>query len=629
MTTSPESFQPGLKRQYLLLAVIWSALVMGSAGWNIYQVKQQTLETATTTARANNRKDISFRKWATMHGGVYVPRTAHTPPSPYLNAPDQSAATGAGKVLTLMDPAYMLRQMQESFPDDYGNRSHITSLKLLNPKNAPDAFETTALHAFERGEKERLEIQTLDGQPYLRLMQPFIIEPGCLQCHAHQGYKAGDINGGVSTAILLTPLLALERRHVATQTLSHSAIWLAGIMALGFSYRRQRRDDAAHKANEEQLRLAASVFDNSSEGIAITAVDQRILRVNRAFSEITGYSETEALGQTPAILKSDRHDPDFYAAMWASINATGRWRGEIWNRHKNGELLPEFLSINAVKGANGQVTHYVAVFTDIRESKRNEEMLKSLNDTLMERVGIEVEKNMTQERMLIQQSRLAAMGELVHNISHHWRQPLNTLVLILANLKDAYEDHELTGEYLDKAVANGQRVVQGMSATIDNFRNFFRPNTEKKNFRVGDAVADAIALVSDSFMDSRVEIVRESDAMPGMTFGYPNEFAQVFVSILTNAKEAILGQGRGGTIHIKAKMDAKTVTLSIRDNGGGVPEAVLGKVFNPYFTTRDRGTGIGLYMSRMILEKMDSSVEIRNVEGGAEVLITLLRVVDP
>jgi len=143
-----------------------------------------------------------------------------------------------------MNPAYMLRQMQSDFPDDFGTRSHITSLKPLNPDNAPDAWEAKALHAFEQGSKELLD-NTADRRPALPENDAaFIVQQGCLKCHAHQGYKLGDIRGGISTAVPLAPFLAREREFNASQRLTHGAIWLVGLAVLawlGVSFRRVER----------------------------------------------------------------------------------------------------------------------------------------------------------------------------------------------------------------------------------------------------------------------------------------------------------------------------------------------------------------------------------------------------
>ena len=129
---------------------------------------------------------------------------------------------------------------------------------------------------------------------------------------------------------------------------------------------------------EERLRQAATVFENTREGITITDADERILRVNRAFCELTGYTEEEVQGQTPRLLHSGRQSPEFYAALWTSVLNTGHWQGEVWNRRKNGEVYPELLSISAVKNATGVVTHYVGVFADLSQIKASEEQLDFL-----------------------------------------------------------------------------------------------------------------------------------------------------------------------------------------------------------------------------------------------------------
>ncbi|HEY9198102.1 MAG TPA: EAL domain-containing protein, partial [Gammaproteobacteria bacterium] len=138
------------------------------------------------------------------------------------------------------------------------------------------------------------------------------------------------------------------------------------------------RDITERKRSEANLRLAATVFENTREGVLITDAEKRILRVNRSFCELTGYSEQEVLGQTPRMLQSGRHGPEFYSVLWNSIDTTGHWQGEIWNRRKNGAIFPELLSISAVEDDSGAVSHYVAVFADISQLKETQDELEFL-----------------------------------------------------------------------------------------------------------------------------------------------------------------------------------------------------------------------------------------------------------
>jgi diguanylate cyclase (GGDEF)-like protein/PAS domain S-box-containing protein len=138
------------------------------------------------------------------------------------------------------------------------------------------------------------------------------------------------------------------------------------------------RDITERKRAEEKLRLWGRVFESTAEGVMITDAQERIVAVNRAFTVITGYTETEIIGKTPRFLGSGRQDAEFYAALWDSLKATRQWQGEIWNRRKDGEMYPEWLTISAVEDSNDQVSHYVAVFSDISAMKQSQEQLDFL-----------------------------------------------------------------------------------------------------------------------------------------------------------------------------------------------------------------------------------------------------------
>ena len=248
-----------------------------------------------------------------------------------------------------------------------------------------------------------------------------------------------------------------------------------------------------------------------------------------------------------------------------------------------------------------------------------QEDLVIINQSLEERVRQAVEELRKKDQVMIIQSRQAAMGEMIGNIAHQWRQPLNALSLLLANIKDAYLYDEMDVAYMEQAISDGNRLVQKMSATISDFRNFFRPDKERISFSGSKQIGDAITLMSSSFNHANIALRIDSDNET-MFFGFPNEFSQVLLNLLSNSKEAILGHGveRGEVvIQIGAKEGQGVVTL--RDNGGGIPVELLDRVFEPYFSTKPMGTGIGLYMSKMIIERnMEGTISVRNVEGGAE-----------
>jgi len=368
----------------ILMGILWSALVAGSMAWGLHQQKQSILNAAATAARTNINKDQSFRKWTNSHGGVYVPTTEHTPPNPYLKVPDRDVVTTTGKTLTLMNHAYVLRQMQSDFPDNYGTKSHITSLKPLNPNNAPDAWEAKALHAFEQGNMEFWEAQQIDGQPYLRMMLPFIVEQSCLKCHAQQGYQLGDIRDGISSAVSLAPFMARERKFGVSLILAHGAAWLiglAGLVWLGISFRRvQRLETLARSAAAvaESERRFRAVAQSANDTIISADSIGKVVGWNAAAERLFGYTEAEIIGQPLTVLMPERfrtlHSEGLVRMVAGGMPHVIGKTVEVFGLRKDGSELPVELSLAQWQAADGQF--FTAIIRDITKRKQTEQALQ-------------------------------------------------------------------------------------------------------------------------------------------------------------------------------------------------------------------------------------------------------------
>jgi len=232
-----------------------------------------------------------------------------------------------------------------------------------------------------------------------------------------------------------------------------------------------------------------------------------------------------------------------------------------------------------------------------------------------------VEALREQEQLLIHQSRQAAMGEMIGNIAHQWRQPLNALGLVVQQLPVFYEFGEFTKDYLDKSVKQAMELIQHMSKTIDDFRDYFRPYREKVEFKLSEATTNTVSLIKDSFRNQHISIeymVIEDSVI----FGYPNEFAQALLNILNNARDAITERHPDNPkVIIFISRQGSRAVITISDNAGGIPEDIINKIFDPYFSTKGpmAGTGIGLYMTKTIIEKnMGGIIAARNIANGAE-----------
>jgi len=247
-----------LRRYVLALILFWTAGVAVSLGWNIYQMQQSILDLVGASASTIYEKDVLYRRWVSMKGGVYAPISEVTPANPYLRVANRDVTTTGGLSLTLINPAYMTRQVNElARLGVYNFQGHITSLNPIRPANAPDPWEARALKSFERGEKEQRTIERLSGQEYFRLMRPFVTEKSCLKCHAAQGYRQGDIRGGISVSIPMAPLRQVEYIRVIQLSLAHVFLWGISLVVIGRVTKRLQAQTKKREKAEEMIRALA------------------------------------------------------------------------------------------------------------------------------------------------------------------------------------------------------------------------------------------------------------------------------------------------------------------------------------------------------------------------------------
>jgi C4-dicarboxylate-specific signal transduction histidine kinase len=251
-------------------------------------------------------------------------------------------------------------------------------------------------------------------------------------------------------------------------------------------------------------------------------------------------------------------------------------------------------------------------------SKRRE--LQELNSSLENMVKKQIATQREKDKILIQRSKMAEMGDMLSMIAHQWRQPLNQLTYILMNIESAYEYNDLSKEYLSKKIKEGNEQLEYMSSTIDEFRNFFKPDKQKEYMIVDDVVESAVSLMASSLKANNIEL--ELDLNIDIKHNiYKNEFMQVIVNLLKNAKDVLKQNGvESPKIEIKTYILDKNTIIAVCDNGGGVPDDLKDKIFEPYFSTKNEknGTGLGLYMSKTIInEHHDGDIYVTNTQDGA------------
>ena len=224
-----------------------------------------------------------------------------------------------------------------------------------------------------------------------------------------------------------------------------------------------------------------------------------------------------------------------------------------------------------------------------------------------------------QKELMVHQSKLASMGEMLGNIAHQWRQPLTHLSYTLINIEEAQTHGELDEVYLKKKIDESHRQLRFMSDTIEGFQEFYKPNREKEEFSLAKASEETLEIMSSILEKNEIEVklVVHNDTW---VFNHKNEYKQVLLNLISNAKDALLSRG---VISPKIIITIDDKSVWVEDTAGGVNKKILQRICEPYFTTKEGNTGIGLYMSKMIVEKkMGAMLSIENSKNGLKVLIS-------
>jgi PAS domain S-box-containing protein len=409
--------------------------------------------------------------------------------------------------------------------------------------------------------------------------------------------------------------------------------------------------EKANAENEERLKL---VLDGTNDGIWDWDIQSGRIEINRRWAEMIGYAPEEIVRHVQSWV--DLVHPDDLPMVQRTLNrhlagetplfeteyrvhakdGSWRWildRGKVVVRRQDGTALRAagtHADITARKAAEEQLRRQtelleaeIAVRQQTQEALTAQQLqLKEINSSLQQRIDNAISEIRQKDQLMISQSRQAAMGEMIGNIAHQWRQPLNALAMVLGNINSSYQYNELTAEYLETAVEKGNRLLQKMSTTITDFSNFFKPDKEIVSFSAFEQITHAVTLVEAGLKSQNIT-VRLETPQNVMLRGFPNEYSQVLLNLLSNAREAIkVSAVPQGAITIRLYEQDGQGCVAICDNGGGITDSVIDKIFEPYFSTKEMGTGIGLYMSKMIIERsMSGTIEAHNIEGGVEFIV--------
>jgi len=280
---------------------------------------------------------------------------------------------------------------------------------------------------------------------------------------------------------------------------------------------------------------------------------------------------------------------------------------------------------------------------EITERKKIEKLLtqqktalQELNETLENRVRVETENRRKSEHVLHEQSKLAAMGQMMRAISHQWRQPLNALGMIIQDILDEYDEKGNIGrDYLEESTNKAVKLVMHMSGTIDDFSDIVKNDNDKSEFNVYGSVKDVVGLIEHHYNSFGIFFDIKPDSDSELTsinsYGDSGMFKQVLFNMFANSRDAITerldsGKCDKGEITVSFRPEGENLVVLIEDNGGGISEDIIDRVFEPYFTTKEesKGTGVGLYLAKLVMEEqMDGTLSVSNRGEGALLSITI------
>ena len=514
--------------------------------------------------------------------------------------------------------------MTKSFPPEYQLKAFINAAQYFaGLTSGQDIWEEAAkvLVKFFGADIAAFGAQCPDGEIELRY-RAFSVRGTAVELpEADMMSAAGDVfESGFLTFISISaadpiavsffPIMH-NNRVIAVMVAGHLSVtalaketldlYLALAGLIGATYSRKISETAVLQAKEDWERTFEAVPDM----IALLDTKFRIIRANRAMADRLGKTAVECVGLTcyNAVHGTDEAPP---YCPYRQVLADGR---EHAVEMREDRLCGDFLmSATPLLGKDGRLLGGVIVARDITSIKETEERLRQ-ND-----------------RIMMHQSRQATMGEMINNIAHQWRQPLNVLGILIQKMQLFYDMGQFSKDFLDSSVDKSMDLINHMSQTIDDFRNFFKSDKEMVEFTLREAVENTLSLVEDSFKSMQIGIDFHASANP-VIIGFPNEYSQVLLNILMNARDALSEKRPDDPkVTVNISMEGVGAVVTISDNAGGIPEDIMDKIFEPYFTTKgpDMGTGVGLFMSKTIIEKnMNGRLTARNTAEGAEFRIEL------
>lgn len=590
-----------LASNYLIsLLVLWSTLISASVSSNLYQNQQDTIAKAKIEARTIFRHNIAYRKWSTMHGGIYTKITEKNKDNPhYIFDAD---GTQKEVAFAIIDPSQVTKQAYEVLHNQAPNLAAISRTvsldyqNTIDPYDQPDEWETGALRDLEVGKSEEAStVTSINNAPYLRLLTPYIIDRGCIKCHSHD-FTIGNVRGGMSVAVPMLPYYETAVKSERTTIITHLLIWLLGCVAIVKFSNAFKRYRSTIMESEKKFRIVSEFAYNFEYWLA---QDNTLAFISPSCLDLTGYSREEFLSN-PQLLEAMIH-PEDQSAFHDQIQGNGshsfasapariiKKNGEIrWFTHT---VMPIYV--------DGEYLGRRGSSIDITEQKKLEERL-------------------------LHSKQLECMGQFAGGIAHDFNNVLGSINTFAHLLHEEIKDTNSTAIDYIKYIKIATKLGKNLTSNLLSFGKKQIIEAQKTSLKkIVANISDILkSLVDESFgyvfelTDDDYEIAAD-----------PHQLEQILINLCTNARDAMQ---TGGTITIATHYLAldhdvvgtleiipadRYMVLTVSDNGHGIKPENIKKICEPFFTTKSssKGTGLGLSIIFNIVKQHKAFMDVESV----------------
>lgn len=589
-----------LASNYLIsLLVSWSTLISISVASNLYQNQQDTIAKAKIEARTIFRHNIAYRKWSTMHGGIYTKITEKNKDNPHFIYEMDGSPKDVS--FAIIDPAQVTKQAYEVLHNQAPNLAAISrtvSLDYLNtidPYDQPDEWEAISLQELEASKiEEASTVTVINNAPYLRLLTPYIIDRGCIKCHSHD-FTIGNVRGGMSVAVPMLPYYETAVQTERTTIITHLLLWLLGCVAIFKFSNAFKRYRTTIIESEKKFRIVSEFAYNFEYWLG---QDNILVFISPSCQALTGYSREEFMAN-PKLLATMIH-PDDQMAFLDQITSN--------SSHT-------FTSAPArIIKKDGEVRWFTHTVTPIY-----------VDGEYLGRRGssIDVTEHKKLEERLQQSKQLECMGQFAGGIAHDFNNVLGSINTFAHLLNDEVKDTNGAASDYIKYIKIATKLGKNLTSNLLSFGKKQIIEAQKTSLKI---IIASISDILKSLVDTNFRYVFDLTDDDYEIAADPHQFEQILINLCANARDAM---PNGGEITISTKYMAldhelignlelipadKYMVLSVTDTGHGIKPENIKKICEPFFTTKSssKGTGLGLSIIFNIVKQHQSFMDVES-----------------